>query len=190
MRALNNLREFVLMWISGVDPFAIYEAEKQLSAAMENVDRRVLAEHYRVRGRLDTLVARALDQSMRGEQVDLSKASGDDFVAYGGEGWDNPILVNPWAWASIYSIYVLLMVTAVWWYAAPKIKGVLPGSYIHTVLVTVASIGVSGAIAYCHLAARYGRKFVSRKTTAVLFLLLTLGIGLAARFQSALFELF
>lgn len=169
--------KFFRLWIEGIDPYAIRRANKRLSELGVCIDERVLERHYLVTWQLDSLIEGIRAARRDGTQVEVQRLLADDIRDRCQTGPFNPKLVNPLAWAVIYSVIaigaIVLMAIPLALQFAPLMS--------KPVFVTIGGLcllAVVASLTFAFVAARKGRLVAQRIVGLAGAALTFVGIGI------------
>lgn len=176
---------FLQRWRRGIDPFAIQEALRSLHEAGVEIDPHVLERHYLAAGGVDSLVRRILENERKGSPHAVHELCAADLVEKSGRGGENPKLVNPVAWAMVYSVTALAVMTVL---VLPLVVAFrrLIGPWFLIAVGGLAAVAVGSATGFAFLGARYGRRTANRLVGLALALLLVVGIVVLVYFAGRL----
>jgi len=173
---------FAGMLLSGVEPFAVYDAEKRLRASRRTVKRALLIAHYTVVGRLDSFCDRleALDQPPTAHEAE--KEAAEDIFDLGYAGSGERRFQTPLRTGLVFAVpgALLLLAALSAWDAG--IFGGAPPPWDHPRELAARAISSAALLtlagpAYSYAGARFGRGRALLAPGAAL--LLVLGLFLA-----------
>lgn len=132
--------------------------------------------HYLATGRIDSLVNRILENNRDGSPLAIHELCAADLREVSARSSDNPKLVNPVAWAVLYSGMALAVMAVASIPVILRFRG-LVGPWFMRAVGGASAVAVCSATSFAFLAARYGRKTANRVVCVVLAVLLVGGVA-------------